>query len=263
MKFAFLVLLSLSAFAISAGPELSSTHADSTITHGDMDSADSGNTIAHSGSSHILHSRVGLHGMVLFTDGKALFASHLPLYYSPHDYQLIYEVESLHNDALIEFLTFNHAGASFHKNMVTLLPAQFDLNKLVEGESFSVATQFFKGHFERGGSTWLHDDAFVFKKQRFKRHLAKQYKSSSEESGHIEFKASQQWDKIALENAHLFIHQIAERPSFDALVIAKGCESVETGKNADAVPSVETLEAKFTQCDSHKLVYFETQDFAQ
>ncbi|WP_394222453.1 hypothetical protein [Alteromonas gracilis] len=263
MKFAFLVLFSLSAFAISAAPEVSTTHADNTITQSDTGSADSGNTVAHSGLSHTSHSRVGLHGMVLFTDGEALFASHLPLYYSPHDYQLVYEVESLHNDALIEFLTSNHAGASFHKNTVTLLPAQFDLNKLVDGESFSVATQFFKGHFERGGSKWLHDDAFVFKKQRFKRHLAKQYKPSNEDSGYIEINTSQQWDKIALENAHLFIHHIAERPSFDALVIAKGCESVETGKNADAVPSAQALEAQFTHCDSHNLVYFETQDFAQ
>ena len=34
--------------------------------------------------------RHGLHGMLLFSDGDALYASHLPMFHAPHDVQLIF-----------------------------------------------------------------------------------------------------------------------------------------------------------------------------
>ena len=34
--------------------------------------------------------RHGLHGMLLFSDGDGLYASHLPMFHAPHDVQLIF-----------------------------------------------------------------------------------------------------------------------------------------------------------------------------
>ena len=82
-----------------------------------MSKAPKASTSIHADHKH--HTRVGSHGMVLFTDGAELYASHLPLYYSPHDYQLIYTVVSQHKAKLIAYL---QAGSTSHGNMVTLLP---------------------------------------------------------------------------------------------------------------------------------------------
>ena len=210
-------------------------------------------------ADHKNHRRVGSHGMVLFTDGAELYASHLPLYYSPHDYQLIYAVGSLHKAKLIAYLI---AGSASHSNMVTLLPENFDLNKLVDGEKFSIPAQFYKGHFERGGTKWLGKSELTFEKLLFKRPLVKQYKPPHSDEDSAKDALNEKWTRISFGDKHLYIHHIGERPSFDALIIVDDCQVTFENKLGESVPSKAQIKEVFSHCGSPMLVYIETQDFA-
>ena len=96
---------------------------------------------------------IGSHGMVLINDKQAgSFVSHLPLYRSPHNYQIIYKVQ-LPQEVPIEQLAVS--------GMVTVLPDNFDLNRLVNGESFTINAKFFQGHFERGGQLYTAQNSLL------------------------------------------------------------------------------------------------------
>lgn len=156
-------------------------------------------------SEHKEHTRFGMHGMVLITDGVDLYASHLPLYQSPHDYQILYLVESKHNDVFIKYLTQAKQDVEllYIQNMITLLPVGFDLNKLIAGNAFTIETQFFTGHFERGGQAWIKDKNFKFVRQVFKRSLSKiEYAATQDDNNWSLLTASNNKHQIMINNIH-------------------------------------------------------------
>ncbi|MFC3649437.1 hypothetical protein ACFOOH_20735 [Planctobacterium marinum] len=200
---------------------------------------------------HKHHQRMGSHGMVLFSDGDRLFASHLPLYQAPHDYQLIYEVELQSQEKLIAQLI---SGEQTEEHMLTLLPEHFDLNKLIEGESITLNATVFKGHFERGGKPWLSEQEVFFKKPLYRRQLTGNVSANAEPN---------QWHSILLsEQRLLFVHLIGPAPSFDAIYLAEQCQLKESAKTSIEY-SFENAElvANFRQCHSQKALYVEFQDF--
>lgn len=94
--------------------------------------------------------RIGLHGMVMFSDGASLYASHLPMFHAPHDVQFIAQIliqnQYIHT-TLIKTLTSN-------PSYWTLSPERFDLNQLgvaSQGKLSHFKADLFSGHFERGG----------------------------------------------------------------------------------------------------------------
>ena len=196
--------------------------------------------------------RMGVHGMALFTDGVKLYASHMPLYHFPHDYQLIYEVESTHQPALIAYLTTNSLNTHKEAPLLSIVPEVFDLNLLINGESLGVSATLFKGHFEREGTEWLIDQNLFFKKQLFKQRLEKK-----DESG------SKHWSQVVLNGQSLYIHSINNAPSFDALVWGKACPHLDHNKSSIDVPSKMQIRAMFSTCSSHQIAYYETQDFVR
>ncbi len=197
--------------------------------------------------------------MVLVTDGKRLFASHLPLYQAPHDYQLVYEVKSTHQQQLVERLTQTNktTHARYVENMVTLLPATFDLNTLIEGQSFEIETQFYLGHFERGGEKWLKDKNFKFVRQIYKRPLATL--RAAEKPNEIKWHVLD----IAPDNKQLLIYLIQAAPSFDAIVFGYQCHATNFVNQSEPVPDIGTLYSKIKQCQSMEVLHFETSDFAK
>lgn len=208
---------------------------------------------------HKAHSRIGMHGMVMFTDGVDLYASHLPLYRAPHDYQLVYIIETKYKTALVQRLTQakQQDAPLFMQNMVTLLPAKFDLNKLIEGQSFTIETQMFSGHFERGGKLWLKDENFKFVRQIYKRPLANLSSNPSAENWQL--------FNTAAKQEKLFIYNIQTSPSFDAIILGKGCPNAESYQvpMSSPVPTHKQLTKEFNICQSNQVLYFETRDFAQ
>lgn len=214
---------------------------------------------------HSHHSRVGYHGMVLVTDGVDLYASHLPLYRSPHDFQLLYKIESRFKNELVARLTAHAESSTYLDNMVTLLPAKFDLNKLVAGETFAIETQFYTGHFERGGKKWLKDLNLKFVRQIYKRPLANIVQGDKS--------SAMVWELIkgSDHNKQIWIHHISARPSMDAIVLGTDCIKQQNQIEHPAITQLtyaallSALQAStsgFSQCKSKQILYFETQDFA-
>ncbi len=203
---------------------------------------------------HCTEHRSGHHGMALFTDGQDLYASHLPLYRSPHDYQLIYQIKSNHQDQLIKNL---------EKGLMTILPQHFDLNTLIEGGTLTIKTTIYDGHFERGGQKKLEDESFTFQKQIFKRQISNLKNNSLTEDFFLIDTSNSHWQ--------LAIHAIQARPSFDMIALFnnqrchinknKNTKKLQLkNKNKDHLDEAQTL---LNQCAEHKVLYFETQDFRE
>jgi hypothetical protein len=95
----------------------------------------------------------GTHGMVIFgTRGE--FASHLPTYASPHDWQILLRV-SLSADSATSVVdpgaTLAADRASTGEVLYTLEPEQFQHSALAAGQPASFRATLYRGHFERGG----------------------------------------------------------------------------------------------------------------
>ena len=196
---------------------------------------------------HQHHGRVGSHGMVLITDGEHLYASHLPLYRRPHDYQLIYQVSTKQSPQLM---------AQLQQGMVTLLPENFDLNQLIEGQNFTVKSRFFTGHFERGGQRLL-DTPITFERQVYRRRLSELPDQSKQTTA---------MEKLQLPNGStLLVNQIGPAPSFDAIGLKKGNESCQNPQvTRQAQPMTQTqLDQQLAQCGQVQWLYLETRDFAK
>jgi len=204
---------------------------------------------------------MGSHGMVLFTDGTNLYANHLPLYRKPHDYQLIYQVKTKQNQKIIDYLQGDSSLSAdkYLSQMVSILPEPFDLNRLIENQPLTLSVTVFKGHFERGGKTWLKDIQFEFVHMLVNKQIIVSKNDVKTKT--------QQWlvGELASTTDKLFIHVINEKPSFDAIVIGNGCPS--TIKNNTKVTSKSTGKASHwslkTRCKKQRVLYYETQDFSE
>ncbi len=95
-------------------------------------------------------STTGVHGMLLFGE-EVLYLSHLPMFASPHNFQVLLEV-GLDDVAREAFLADRRvAGDGIH----TFVPEPFPIDELVPragGQArTSIEGTIFRGHFERGG----------------------------------------------------------------------------------------------------------------
>ena len=203
--------------------------------------------IADSSNHHQHHNLMGYHGMVVFIDKEHnLYASHLPLYVTPHNYQIIYKIETPKDSEVKQLLS---------SSMVTLLPAKFDLTKLVNKEKFSIAGKIFKGHFERGGVEALETE--VNFQQAV---LVKKVDSSFSQAD-----ASFYIEPINQKQA-LWVHKIQSAPSFDAIGfidLTKG-KIPDNSKNCLKPAELTTfsIESQLKKCGLSQLTYLETRDFS-
>lgn len=86
------------------------------------------------------------HGM-LVVGTQAVYLSHLPMFHSPHDYQVILEAkfDDRAQRAYLESLK-NHPEATVY----TLVPERFSLPEMIKSPR-PFKAELFRGHFERGG----------------------------------------------------------------------------------------------------------------
>lgn len=89
----------------------------------------------------------GVHGMLLFGCEKT-YLSHLPIFHSPHDYQVILEV-NLSEEAKKIYLQARKNNAA--DTIYTLVPEAFVLPERINNPKPFTAS-IFQGHFERGGT---------------------------------------------------------------------------------------------------------------
>lgn len=209
---------------------------------------------------HSEHGRVGSHGMTLLTDGQAFYASHLPLYYPPHDYQLVYKLKIKASRAMINELAVNKLG-----ELVTMLPEHFDLNRLIEGESLVLKTDIYRGHFERGGELWLEKVNVEFTELLYKRAIGEVSVNQI---------AAAEYDYIELNKTHgMFVRNIMAAPSADHIIIfskqnpGKPCLTPlsEQSLNLSELPKLESQQKYVNKYlnDCFEVVsdYWEVADF--
>jgi hypothetical protein len=90
------------------------------------------------------------HGMLIFGKEK-IYASHLPLFQAPHNYQIILELELSTSDKK-KLVSDQQAHPEF--TTYTIEPEKFILPEMVKNpRPFTV--NLYRGHFERGGTKLL------------------------------------------------------------------------------------------------------------
>lgn len=93
---------------------------------------------------------VGGHGMAVFGGREGLYASHLPMFHTPHDSQIVLRfhlADAAADRALRETL-------AREPRLWTFDPETFDLLRFAPGHARPLRefkARFFEGHFERGG----------------------------------------------------------------------------------------------------------------
>jgi hypothetical protein len=95
---------------------------------------------------------MGLHGMALFGGREGLYASHLPMFHSPHDVQVLMRIALRDAQADAQL----RQALARAPQLWTLEPERFDLSRLQPGAAAplsSFSARLVQGHFERGGVT--------------------------------------------------------------------------------------------------------------
>ena len=111
-----------------------------------------------------------VHGMVLFGN-DTIYASHIPMYHVPHDWQVLFEVTLSH--PMVD------AKALYQKQLVrgvqpliTIEPRPFVLPQLINGDIHSFVASLYRGNFEDHGEVLLQGMTVTVKAVLFKQHLS-------------------------------------------------------------------------------------------
>ncbi|WP_164205420.1 hypothetical protein [[Micrococcus luteus] ATCC 49442] len=155
---------------------------------------------------------MGVHGMLLFGD-DAIFMSHLPMFESPHNFQVILEV--VLDDAASQLLSADRETNG--NSLYTFEPEEFHITELDpsgDGQArSSIAGTIYRGHFERGGHPIARGvDAAVRTVVYFKELDVAAAHSATQELTYLCFGRAQQ--------IHL-AHRITASPDFDQVLTAR------------------------------------------
>src|SRR5687768_7078544 len=90
------------------------------------------------------------HGVLLFGD-KVSYASHLPMFHEPHDYQVILKLALEDLPRSVTVRVHYEESKKNKKNLFTLVPETMDLTEIINGTKTSFMASIYEGHFERGG----------------------------------------------------------------------------------------------------------------
>jgi hypothetical protein len=106
----------------------------------------SANTFAQHDHSAMVTDKASTHGMLIFGTDK-IYASHLPMFRTPHNYQIIIEL-TLDKTAKQKFI----ADQKLHPEYTTytIEPEKFVLPDMINAKR-SFKANVYRGHFERGG----------------------------------------------------------------------------------------------------------------
>lgn len=155
------------------------------------------------GSTHTHHDPASVHGMAVVGNNK-IYLSHLPMYHSPHDYQVILEAELDENAAA----AYKNAKASSNETLYTIAPEEFVLPEMVS-HPHPFKAQLFQGHFERGGVPIV-DATITIKKVLVFEKL--QPEGNTPGATYYLF---------GNEEEQFLAHQIKDRPNFDQILSVK------------------------------------------
>lgn len=150
--------------------------------------------------------KASTHGMLIFGKNK-IYAYHLPMFHSPHNYQIILELELAETakSLFIEDQKNNTEYATY-----TIEPETFVLPQMiVKGNSFMV--DLYRGHFERGGKKIAAKIKVVIKEVLFYNKFKSDEKRSTVSSFIL----------FGNDKEQFMAHLLTNKPDFDQLIEVK------------------------------------------
>jgi len=198
----------------------------------------------------------GEHGMALFGGKEGLYASHLPMFHAPHDYQVILQVhvaDAATDAALRRRLDGKTA-------LWTIAPEKFELSRLSPASAAPLKqfkADLVLGHFEQGGKTQFPASTIVVDKVLVYRQLSPAQQTN----------AGASYVQIGSGRQRYLVKRIDSRPDFDHIVsyLAKSGAStaaITLNKQALQEPTAQSvadgLHVPVTAI--HGTVYFYTDD---
>lgn len=197
---------------------------------------------------------MGSHGMVLFGGREALYASHLPMFHPPHDYQVTLQLRlaDKKQDALLR------ARLNGKAELWTLDPEKFELDRFAPGAARPLRrfnADLVLGHFEQGGKTQYAQTAVIVEKVLYFRQL-KASMVLAPTARYLQFGAGRQ---------RFLVKLIDSRPDSDHIIAVRtsaGASSAEMilPKSALAQPPAHSIEQKLPRASVVGTVYFSTDD---
>jgi len=165
-------------------------------------------TFANAQEHHENHSqdKPSTHGMLIFGKEK-IYASHLPMFHSPHDYQIILELE-LDKDTQKLFVTDQENNPEY--TTYTIEPEKFVLPDMIHNPK-PFKANLYRGHFERGG-TKIASDIIVTLKTVIYYDKFNTTKARATSNTFILF---------GNEKENFIAHQITNKPDFDQIIQVK------------------------------------------
>ncbi|MBX2956036.1 MAG: hypothetical protein KF846_07755 [Cyclobacteriaceae bacterium] len=168
-----------------------------------------------------------VHGMLIF-GRHSIYASHLPMFHSPHHYQVILELELLKKDKakFIEEQEKHPENATY-----TIAPVRFVLPELLQNSQAFHAV-LYRGHFERGGTPI--SDSIPISIKRIIYFSPLPHDVASNQNRYI---------LIGNEKEQFAVHQIAFAPDFDHIIQIRSAEkkypiTVTTARAKDELPNL-------------------------
>jgi hypothetical protein len=161
------------------------------------------------------------HGMLIFGKEK-IYASHLPMFHSPHDYQIILELE-LDPNTMKLFVTDQDKNPEY--TTFTIEPEKFILPEMIQKVKTFKAS-LYRGHFERGGAK-IATDINVYIKKVIYFSKFNQEEPRAVNTNFIVFGNSKE---------QFIAHQISNKPDFDQIIQVKtDVNSLSNNKNQDQI----------------------------
>ncbi|WP_457388722.1 hypothetical protein [Roseateles sp. P5_E1] len=195
-------------------------------------------------------SAFGGHGMAVFGGREGLYASHLPMFHTPHDSQVLLRfhlADTAADKALRETLARK-------PGLWTFDPETFDLLRFTPGHAKPLRefkARFFEGHFERGGKPQSAEQRVVVDEVMLFRRLSPAQREASIGRYRLIGKGSE-W---------FAVKTIDRRPDFDHIVCLKA--PVKRGEADVALQGVKKPNAAVQRAFQAKgltEIYFETDD---
>lgn len=196
----------------------------------------------------------GSHGMALFGGKDALYASHLPMFHAPHDYQVVLQVH-VADPKLDAALRQRLDGKAA---LWTIDPEKFELDRLAPNAAAPVRefkADLVDGHFERGGKTQYAGATVVVDKVLVFRKL----------SADAAKRDSARYVQLGSGKQRYLVKEIDSRPDFDHIVAVEASPGVGTGpvlatKQALDETQAAALERALPGAKVTGTVYFDTAD---
>jgi hypothetical protein len=159
---------------------------------------------------HAADKTFGTHGMALFGGQEGLYASHLPMFHAPHDYQVILQIH-IADPATDAALRKRLDGKTA---LWSVNPEKFELSSLAPDAAKprkDFRADLVQGHFERGGSTQYKGARVVIDKVLVFRQLSDKPQGSS----------LARYMQIGSGVQRFLVKEINTRPDFDHIVAYK------------------------------------------